>query len=145
MKVKDYVKKIVKDENDEHMDCLNEMFDKLICDLKESDPEKYLHYKYKLHKLAYGEHLTEEMAREWVSKMKNKDGTVGEHWTWEQTSSLAEDYNKCDFYAILNMVYSDFYNSRFDTNTYITMAKDWLSDKDVKPGKVLRYYLYVVC
>ena len=77
--------------------------------------------------------------------MKNKDGTVGEHWSYEQTSTLAEKHNKCDFYAVLNMVYSDYYNPRFDTNTYVALARDWLDDKDVGEGKTLKYYMYVVC
>ena len=77
--------------------------------------------------------------------MQNKDGTTGEHWSYEQTSPLAEQYDKWDFYAVLNMIYSDYYNPRFDTNTYISLAKDWLNDKDVGSGKTLRYYMYVVC
>lgn len=144
MGVKHYIHRIMEEGKEENMHCLSEMMDDLICDLKESDPELYKQYACKLHKLVYGDHLSEEMARDWVKGMKNKDGTVGEHWTWEQTSQYAEHYDKCDFYAVLNMMYSDYYNSRFDTSTYLALAKDWLDDPDVGKDKTLKYYMYVV-
>lgn len=145
MKIKKYIDQLVKTGSPDDMECLSDMLEDLVCDLKESDHEKYMQYKFKLHRLAYGEHLSEDMAKHWVSEMKNKDGTVGEHWSYEQTSTLAEKHNKCDFYAVLNMVYSDYYNPRFDTNTYVALARDWLDDKDVGEGKTLKYYMYVVC
>lgn len=52
--------------------------------------------------------------------------------------------DKSDFYAVLNMVYSDYYNPRFDTNTYVQLAIDWLNDKDVGGNKTLKYYMKVV-
>lgn len=52
--------------------------------------------------------------------------------------------DKSDFYAIANMVYSDYYNPRFDTNTYVQLAIDWLDDKDVGGNKTLKYYMKVV-
>lgn len=52
--------------------------------------------------------------------------------------------DKSDFYAIANMVYSDYYNPRFDTNTYVQLAIDWLDDKDVGGDKTLKYYMKVV-
>ena len=145
MKIKRYIDQLVKTGSPDDMECLSDMLEDLVCDLKESDHEKYMQYKFKLHRLAYGEHLSEDMAKHWVSEMKNKDGTIGEHWSYEQTSTLAEKHNKCDFYAVLNMMYSDYYNPRFDTNTYVTLARDWLDDKDVGEGKTLKYYMYVVC
>ena len=51
--------------------------------------------------------------------------------------------DKSGFYAIANMVYSDYYNLRFDTNTYVQLAIDWLDDKDVGGNKTLKYYMYV--
>ena len=45
----------------------------------------------------------------------------------------------------MNMVYSDYYNSKFDINTYIELARDWMNDTDVGEGKTLKYYLHVVC
>lgn len=56
----------------------------------------------------------------------------------------APHLDKSDFYAIANMVYSDYYNPRFDTNTYVQLAIDWLDDKDVGGNKTLKYYMKVV-
>lgn len=79
--------------------------------------------------------------------MENKDGTKGEHWTYDQVAQLVRDKGiKCDvsdFYAVLNMVYSDYYNTKFDINVYIELAKDWLHDMDIN-NKVLKYYYFVV-
>lgn len=60
--------------------------------------------------------------------MSNKDGTHGPHWSIEQTRQVQRERNiaadEWDFYAILNMMYSDYYNPKFDTGTYIDLAKD---------------------
>lgn len=145
MKVKHYIDKIVSNGEHEHMEKLSEMLEDLICELKETNHEEYVHYKHELHCMLYGEHLSEDMARYWVSHMKNKDGTIGEHWTCEQTSSYNNGYDKNDFYAVMNMMYSDYYSAKFDTSTYANLAKDWLGDPDVGEGKTLKYYLYIVC
>ena len=54
------------------------------------------------------------------------------------------DFDPNDWYVVLNMVYSDMYNSKFDLGTYVTLAKDWLADKDVSSEKLLKYYYYIV-
>ena len=107
--------------------------------------DEYLKVEHELYKLVYGEHLNDTLAYKWVSKMENKDGTKGAHWTIDQTNQYAGNYDKYDWYAVLNMMYSDYYNPKFDTNTYIELAKDWLDDTAVGEGKTLKYYLYVVC
>jgi hypothetical protein len=148
MKTKRYIEEIIEKGEHEHMEELSEMLDDLLCDLKENDYKEYLHYKYRLHTMTYGEHLSKELAHEWVSHMKNKDGTTGEHWSCEQTSAYnSNGYDKNDFYAVMNMMYSDYYSSRFDTTTYANLAKDWLGDNDVNAseGKTLKYYMYIVC
>lgn len=98
-----------------------------------------------------GEHLDKEMAECWVSKMDNNDGTKGAHWNLEQTNTVArqlgikfDEFNEYDWYASLNMVYSDYYNPKFDSNIYAQLAKDWIMDKDVPKGKTYRYYKKVV-
>lgn len=42
------------------------------------------------------------------------------------------------------MVYSDYYNPKFDTLTYIELAKNWLEDEDIPGNKLLKYYYFVV-
>ena len=91
--------------------------------------------------------ITELQAREWVSGMKNKDGSVGEHWTLDQTTEILKSkelkYNPYDFYAAMNMIYSDYYNPKFDIETYLMLTMDWLNDVDVGACKTLKYYMYV--
>lgn len=144
MHIKRMINKIIEKGKPEDMDCLSDLLIRLIYDLKHTDYSRYVATEYKLHKLAYGEHLTEDMAHKWVSKMQNKDGTKGPHWTMEQTSLHAGGFNHNDFYAVLNMMYSDYYSPKFDTNTYIDMARDWLNDPDSGEGKTLKYYMHVV-
>ena len=59
---------------------------------------------------------------------------------------MREKSIKCDpydFYAVLNMMYSDYYNSKFDISMYVELAKDWIHDMDID-DKILKYYYYVV-
>ena len=56
----------------------------------------------------------------------------------------AEDCDPLDFYAAIHMMYSDYYQPKFDTDTYAVIVKDWLNDKDVGDGKTLKYYMHVV-
>ena len=141
---KKLLKKIIENGRTEDMEYLEHLLDELVYDLKVNVPTKYKHIKLELYKRVYGEHLNEELAREWVKEMQNKDGSTGEHWTYEQTSQYAGNHNKCDWYAVMNMIWSDMFNPKFDTNTYIELANDWINDKDVEDGKTLRYYMYVV-
>lgn len=138
------IDKIIQNGNDEDMECLRKILIELISDLKYTDYDKYKKIELKLYKRVYGEHLNEELAKSWVASMENKDGTKGEHWSLEQTNQYAENYNKYDFYAIANMMRSDYYNPKLEEATYLQMAKDWLNDKDVGNCKTLKYYMYIV-
>lgn len=131
------------------MEELKELMDAAICDIKTFDYKTYLYYEYEIHKLAHHGHMSEALARKWVGKMVNKDGTHGEHWTIEQTDQVKKDKgltcHSWDFYTAMNMVYSDYFSPRFDVATYVELAKDWLNDADVGEDKLLRYYYFVVC
>lgn len=144
MHVRQMIDYIVEHGKHEDMVCLAEILTDLVYDLKHTDHGYYKAIEYKLHKMAYGEHLTDELAQHWVADMQNKDGTKGPHWTMEQTNQYAGRYNHADFFAVLNMMYSDYYNAKFDTNTYVELAHDWLDDPDVDAGKTLKYYMRVV-
>lgn len=74
--------------------------------------------KIERHEAMYGPHFNEECALKAVSKMENEDGSRGEHWSLEETTSIAnqyginlkgEKYNKYDWYVALNMIRSDYY------------------------------------
>ena len=139
------IPKIVETGSADDMTCLEHIMVEMIDRLKAIDHDMYKHVEHKLYKMVHGEHLNKELAHKWVSKMENKDGTKGPHWSFEQTSQYAGNIDKYDWYAIMNMMYSDYCNSRFDTTTYVELAKDWFGDKDVDNGKTLNYYLHVVC
>lgn len=141
---KHLIKKIIENGKQTDMEYLECLLDDFVHDLKTENYTKYKSLELDLYKMAYGEHLNEELALEWVSEMENKDGTKGQHWSVDQTSQYAGEFNKWDWYAVMNMMYSDYYNQKFDTNTYIELAKDWLNDKDVGDGKTLKYYMLVV-
>lgn len=142
--IEEMIKIIVDNGKHEDMVCLEEILTDLIYDVKRSDHGYYKAIEYKLHKMAHGEHLTDEMAHKWVDDMENKDGTKGPHWTIEQTNQYAGRHNPFDFFAVLNMIYSDYYSPKFDTATYVELAEDWLDDADVHDGKTLKYYMRVV-
>lgn len=97
------------------------------------------------------EHLSKADAELWTSHMKNSDGTVGAHWTFEQTQDVAKQRNiNCDqndFWAVMNMMYSDYCQvaKRQSVDTpgfYADMAKAFLEDTDAADGKA---YLYWDC
>lgn len=141
---KKMIKQLIARGRQEDMEYLEELLDDVICDLKTTNYNWYSNIELDMYKRLYGYHLTEELAREWVSGMENKDGTKGQHWSIEQTNQFANGFDKNDFYATLNMMYSDYYNPKFDTDIYVELAKDWLNDKDVGEGKTLCYYWKVV-
>lgn len=141
---KELIEKIIESGNNDSMRCLQKMLVSMIDDLKTEDEDEYKAVEYKLYTMVYGDHLSEDLAKTWVGQMENKDGSKGEHWSMDQTSQYAENRNKVDFYAVLNMMYSDYFNPRFDNGIYVQLAKDWLDDPDVPHGKTLKYYMYVV-
>lgn len=100
--------------------------------------------------------FTQELAREWVQKMKNADGTTGPHWTMEKTEEArAQRGINCDplaYWVAMNMIYSDYAKVAEKVNAnsmdfYAYMAKAFLEDKDARNQggeKLARYYEYVV-
>lgn len=128
-----------------------------ICGLDAMSAPTEEHHKADKHEAAYVEHaahpahLTLEDAKRWTSKMQNADGTIGSHWTLEQTQDVAKQRNiTCDpndFWAVMNMMYSDYCQvaKRQSVDTpgfYADMAKAFLEDADAAEGKA---YLYWDC
>lgn len=83
--------------------------------------------------------FTEEDAKEWTGRMVNEDGTRGAHWTKEQAAQVAAvagvDVAPCVWWAVLNMVYSDYYGVAVKYHLdrpefYSDLAKAFLMDKD---------------
>lgn len=115
--------------------------------------------KIERHEAMYGPHFNEECALKAVSKMENEDGSRGEHWSLEETTSIAnqyginlkgEKYNKYDWYVALNMIRSDYYRAVVTMTSsdhikyFVELAKAWLNDKDIEEGKMWYYYCYMM-
>ena len=120
----------------------------IVCDIiekmKRYCPEEFYSIIYKIHCVAYGAHFDKELAKKAVSKMKNVDGTIGEHWNMEQTDTIASQHGvdrKADFYYTINMLYSDFSKVLGnDNSTYIKLAKAYMLDPDADEGKVFNIW-----
>lgn len=98
-----------------------------------------------------------ETAIHWAERMKNADGSIGPHWTMEQTSAVAdgmgipaEEIPRWAWGVAMNMMYSDYYPVavEFGLNRpefYAALAKAFLLDKDA-PGptrKLMEYYEHI--
>lgn len=138
--MKDYSK--VSDEND--MWNLSRVLDKMFCDIKEMHPEMYDKYITKV-KLS-NKHIPwdKQQAECAVMKMRNKDGTEGEHWTYDQTTEVMDkknyDFNPAEWYYVLNMIYSDHYSQDFNTDIYVRLAHDKMTDIDAPKNASKRMY-----
>lgn len=90
-------------------------------------------------------YFTKETAEYAVSKMKNEDGTEGGHWDYDTTTSVLKskgyDFNPCDWYYVLNMIYSDYFAKDQPDDYYFKLAYDFLKDKDAPVGKAKKYFL----
>lgn len=96
--------------------------------------------------------FTREDAERWVQHMQNADGSTGPHWTQEQTAAVAgsvgvHDVDPWAWYAAMNMMYSDYWESamRYGVDRpeyYADLAKEFLFDKDAggPEQKIAAYY-----
>lgn len=115
--------------------------------IKRYDEAAYNRLALSIHRAVYGPHFSEQMAMEAVANMKNKDGTIGGHWSIEQTTNLMKQHsikaNQYDWYYLLNMLYSDasrvFKN---DMRQYLEYANDvYIEDIDGDEGKIFNEYV----
>lgn len=131
---------------------IDDIISNLLEDVKLQYPEKYDCIMEDLSTAIMGPHFSEDTSLKAVASMENVDGSTGEHWDLEQTTQAAKqvgiqfsEFNVYDWYYVLNMMRSDYFNIfGDDSNTYISLAKAWLADPDVAEGKAWRYYRYVV-
>lgn len=140
---KEVVFKHGRDGKTEVMEALTEMMDDFVEEVREHHKEKAEEFVAMVD-LLLNPHFTKETAKYAVSKMKNKDGSIGEHWSRETTDRVLEakgyDFNPCDWYVALNMIYSDYYKSGRSDDTYIELAYDFLADEDGPKDKMKKYY-----
>lgn len=125
------------------MEKLTDKIDWFVEKVREKEPELVDKFLMKVD-LIVNPHFTKETAKYVVSNFENKDGSVGEHWDYDTTTKVLEsrgyEFNPCDWYVTLNMIYSDYYRSGRSDDTYIELAYDFLNDKDAPTDKMKRYY-----
>jgi len=126
------------------MEELTEITDEFIEGMRKSHPEDVQKLLMKID-LLLNPMFTRETAEYAVSKMKNEDGTEGGHWDYDTTTSVLKskgyDFNPCDWYYVLNMVYSDYFTKDQPDDYYFKLAYDFLKDKDAPAGKAKKYFL----
>lgn len=97
--------------------------------------------------------IDHQRAEQWAAKMQNADGSMGPHWSMEQTEQVRTQQNiDCEpikFWVAMNMMYSDYCKvaEKLGVNNaifYACMAKAFLDDKDAQPENLGRYYEYIV-
>lgn len=142
MKVKEYIARIIANGNSRDMEELSDMLDKAIYKVKDCDQEWYDKKCMKLYTMAYGKVLSEEMAKDIITKME----PYHMHWTLEQTRQVQtqnglNNIRDIDFWIVMNSAYNDFHDL-FDENIdmYIKYAKNFIMDEDGKEDKVFLYY-----
>ena len=99
--------------------------------------------------------FTEDDARRWTEHMENDDGSMGAHWTLEQTTAVANSIGVHGdpgiWFAALNMEYSDNFDvaQKYGLDRpeyYADLAKAFLFDKDGggPEAKIAGYYHGIV-
>ena len=110
------------------------------------------------HMMCWGYDFTSEDAKKWNEKMVNDDGTMGGHWTIDQTTAVAESIgvkfehiSEYCWNAAMNMMYSDYCDvaMKYGVSTpefFADMAKAFLFDKDAEgpKAKMAAYYHGIV-
>ena len=142
MGFKELIDKYLDDSDD--MIKLTDKIDWFVEKVEEKDSELAEKFLIKID-LLLNPHFTRETAKYAVDRLENKDNSKGGHWSYEQTSKVLDseglDFHRCDWYYVLNMIYSDYYKSGRSDDTYIELAKDFMDDIDAPDDKAKRYYL----
>lgn len=142
-KYTEIVKKLTENATKADMETLTELTGDFLEKIRPKEPEvDKLITKIDLMLNPY---FTKETAEYAVSKMKNEDGTEGGHWDYDTTTSVLKskgyDFNPCDWYYVLNMVYSDYFEKDQPDDYYFKLAYGFLKDKDAPVGKAKKYFL----
>lgn len=92
-----------------------------------------------------------EELKKWIEKLQKKDNRirVNKEQIMRQAKNMNvrfEDYTEEEFYAVYLMMIADYPNVTNDYNVYLSMAKNWLEDDDVKVkgSDKLCTYLYEI-
>lgn len=116
----------------------------------------------KHHKAGHADYKHDRMdqrtAEMWVSEMEGTDPAhpMGAKWTPDQVKPFAQKYGFptegekfWEFYAIMNAMYSDAFDTAKEFNVvrpefFASLAKGWINDKDAVPNKAKMYHECIV-
>lgn len=137
-----YIEKIIESNSKEKMEQLKEVLVDAISYLKDNDYDKYRSIECKLYEIVEGKKLNEQKAKEWVENMK-----PAYKWTMQDTNQVRDSYRieipQTDFYALMNMLYTDYNNAIGDNvETYVKLAQDWYFDEDSSKQGSEKLYCY---
>lgn len=131
-----------------HEEVIAELTEALAC----SKPMKEVYTD--LYTRAYGYKITKDMAEELVKQFPVTDGsgrTSGERWTYSDTKEVQSNLNMreidpCEFYLVMNSMYSDYYRTMNkhgidDPEAYADLAWDWFMDADADEHKTFYYFM----
>lgn len=128
----------------EDMERLTDVTDDFVEEMRKYKPECVERFMMKLD-LVLSPHFDRDTAEYAVSKMKNRDGSMGQKWSYEETtrvlSSKGYDFEPADWYYVLNMMYSDEWEHGKSSEEYIKSAYMFLDDVDAPEDKAKRYFL----
>lgn len=142
MEIENLIEEIVQNGKSKDMEALSEIFENSLEVLKEYDPDCYQKYEMELYKIAYGNHLNEEMAEKIVNKMK----PYGKKWSILESENIMQDFgisgvSPTDFFIVLNSAYNDYRDIFEDKlDEYVKFTMDFILDEDAKEDKVFIYY-----
>lgn len=98
--------------------------------------------------------LTWDMAKEWMDKLQNADGSKGAHWTFDEVKNLMQTRgvqgDPLIVWVAMNAEYSDsvMLNRKYGVDRpeyYLDAAViRWLNDKDAVADKAAAYYMHIV-
>lgn len=138
------VEEYARDADTSVMEMLTCKIDWFVGKVMEKDKDLAEHFIMKVD-LLLSPHFNKETAEYVVGCFENKDGSKGQHWTYDQTTSVLKSkgyyFEEADWYYVLNMIYSDYYKNGRTDDTYIELAHDFLDDVDAPEGKAKKYYL----
>lgn len=98
--------------------------------------------------------MTYDMAQEWMSGLKNADGSKGPHWSFEEVKNLMQSRgiqgDPLIIWVGMNAEYSDsvLLNRKYGVDRpefYLDSAVSrWMNDKDAVEDKAAAYFMHVV-
>ena len=125
--------------------------------MMDDDYESDKHHKEGRSDYKY-DRMDQHTAEMWVAEMEGTDPAhpMGAKWTPDQVKPFAQKYGFptegekfWEFYAIMNAMYSDAFDTAKEFNVvrpefFASLAKGWLNDKDAVPNKAQVYYECIV-